>query len=150
MKIQLITDLNDNLEAVQLPIEEYLRLKQAAGESTDHMEYSTPKPQGEYIPASDPIEESEKENATQPKPTIHHSSCMTEILGRAPNKEYKHYTHTGEGSWLGRPKSGQRMAGPSESSLKNSDKNRDLPRTGSYADKKRYWMEGKGPRCGRK
>lgn len=61
MKIQLITDLDDNLVAVQLPIEEYLRLKQAAGESIDHMGYSVPRPEGEDLPASEPTEETEKE-----------------------------------------------------------------------------------------
>ena len=145
MKLQLITDLRHNLVAVQLPIQEYLRLKQAAGEPIEQFAGSMTQPKTEPQPVIRTDEEASTELDEGHRPKIRQSASITEILGRSPDEEYKHYTHTIEGSWLGKPKRGQRTAGPTKSPI-DKDKCGELPRIGSQRDRKRYWSEGRGAR----
>jgi hypothetical protein len=168
--MNLVYDSYGKLLAVQLPANEYRRLKKAAGESCD-LPASAQQQEPTHLPTEPPeikptsvrrISPAEikalqlKANEPAPKPirakppkkkqfsVKRNGSTTEELIGRKPGEACAHYEHEIEGSWLGPPKKGQREATSTESEVGGSSPKTlksSLPRTGSKADKTRQMKE---------
>jgi hypothetical protein len=114
MKMQLISDSQGKPIAVQIPIHEFIRLKNSAGEAIDASLQSPP----EKKLVSDQVAHEEKDtdqiDKTISAARFRRSATVEEVLGRNPDVRHYFYTKIID-SWTGPPKKGQRTPGTSSS-----------------------------------